>query len=317
MDYLGRPYYTLAGAGGGGGGGGTGDVVGPSSSTVNAFARFAGTDGKTIKNSNVTMTDNGQVIGLLSIDPKYIISTDFLLLEGAASVETLCAGSSLRVDGNVVLDTDGVVSLTGRASPQGISLAGNTVLSGNLDLTGGLNMTGDQIKGVGTPTLFDDVATKEYVDTQFKGWGQMLYNSPTGAELFTSTTLNTSTFGRLFPPIIGPIPVGYFISTSGQVDVLNNVDFVLQRPGNYRLRYRVGLLATTPLQVMILVLRINNIDVAESEQYMQVDNVSVKYHDFEFIFTSSVTFNNVSIFAKVSTPTPIKTSYLCFNVTSL
>lgn len=42
--------------------GGSGDVVGPSSSTDNAVARFDGTTGKLIQNSGVLIDDNGQVI---------------------------------------------------------------------------------------------------------------------------------------------------------------------------------------------------------------------------------------------------------------
>lgn len=41
--------------------GGTGDVVGPSSSTDNAIARFDGTDGKTIQSSNATIDDAGNL----------------------------------------------------------------------------------------------------------------------------------------------------------------------------------------------------------------------------------------------------------------
>jgi len=40
---------------------GTGDVTGPSSSTDNAIARFDGTDGKMIQNSNVTIDDTGNL----------------------------------------------------------------------------------------------------------------------------------------------------------------------------------------------------------------------------------------------------------------
>lgn len=44
---------------GGGGGGGGGDVVGATSSTDNAIARFDGTTGKLVQNSNVVIADNG------------------------------------------------------------------------------------------------------------------------------------------------------------------------------------------------------------------------------------------------------------------
>lgn len=45
----------------GGSGGGTGDVVGPSSSTDNAVARFDSTTGKIIQNSSCTIDDNGRL----------------------------------------------------------------------------------------------------------------------------------------------------------------------------------------------------------------------------------------------------------------
>jgi hypothetical protein len=308
MNFLGIPIYA---AGGGGGGGSTGDVMGPSSSTVNAFARYADVSGKTLKNSSVTMTDNGIIEGLLSIETDFVTGPGSLAVEAASDVMIRAPGSFVEVKSDIVIDTDDVVSITARGTGDPIQLSGNTLLMGKL------TMTGAQIKGVGDPSLFDDVATKNYVDTRFKGWAQMIYNSPTGAELFTSATLNNLTFGRLFPSVVAPGPTGYFLSASGDVVTFNGVDFVLQRPGNYRVRYRVGMLATTPLQVMSLIVQINFVNVAETEQYVLVDSVSYKYHEFEFIFTSTVTFNRVSIFAKVSVDTPIKTNYVCFNVTSI
>ena len=165
MDYLGRPYYTLAGAGGGGGGGGTGDVVGPSSSTANAVARFAGTDGKFIKNSSVTVSDNGIIQGVLSVQTDVVSSTGSLAVEGASTVEVRAPGSYILVREDVLIDSDDVVSVTGRAAPHGLSLSGNTILSGNLDIRGQITMNGfSQIKGVALPSLPSDAATKEYVD---------------------------------------------------------------------------------------------------------------------------------------------------------
>ena len=48
-------------------GGGTGDVVGPSSSTDNAVARFDSTTGKLLQNSVVTISDTGDIAGVDSI----------------------------------------------------------------------------------------------------------------------------------------------------------------------------------------------------------------------------------------------------------
>jgi hypothetical protein len=317
MNFLGQPYYTLAGAGGGTGGS-PGDVVGPSSSTVNAVARFAGIDGKTIKNSGVTVSDNGMISGVVSIQTDFVSSTGSLAVEGASTVEVRAPGSYILVREDVVIDSDDVVSLTGRAAPYAISLGGNTVLTGNFDITGQITMNGfSQIKGVALPSLPSDAATKEYVDSRNKGWGQMLYNSATNTPLVTSGQLSTTTFNRLMP-IIDPVPSNYFITTSTTVSVQDNVGFVLQVPGNYKLRYRVGLLSTAASQIATLALRINNVIAPASEQYVVVDNVAVKYYEFEYIFTTTATFETVYIFAKVATTTAtaIQTSYLCFNVIS-
>lgn len=53
------PLFQSPGSGGGGGGG---DVTGPSSSTVNAIARWADTEGSVLKNSGVTVDDAGNMV---------------------------------------------------------------------------------------------------------------------------------------------------------------------------------------------------------------------------------------------------------------
>lgn len=60
----GAGVVTIASTGGGGGGGG--DVVGPSSATDNAVARFDATTGKLIQNSVVIIDDSGNQSGVLS-----------------------------------------------------------------------------------------------------------------------------------------------------------------------------------------------------------------------------------------------------------
>lgn len=66
MGGLSNKYKGLSGveATGGGGGGGTGDVVGPSSATANALARYNLTTGKLIKNSSIIVDDSGNVTGI-------------------------------------------------------------------------------------------------------------------------------------------------------------------------------------------------------------------------------------------------------------
>lgn len=60
-----------------------GDVNGPGSSTSNAAARFSGTDGKTIKNSSVIISDTNEVSGITQLD-----------------------ADNIRIDGNSISTTD-------------------------------------------------------------------------------------------------------------------------------------------------------------------------------------------------------------------
>ena len=110
MNYLGEPIYSLVPVGG------NGDVVGPITSTVNAIARFAGTDGKEIENTGVTISGSGLVQGVFSIDPKFIASNDYLIVQAETDVIMRAAGSSyVQVDSDIAIDTNGTVSLAGRA----------------------------------------------------------------------------------------------------------------------------------------------------------------------------------------------------------
>ena len=135
MDYLGRPFYMLTGGGGGSGGG---DVVGPPTSTVNAVARFAGIDGNEIKNSTATISDTG-VMTVAAVATDFVTSTGSMIVEGVTDcVVRATAGSSIEVSTDVVIDTDGTVSLTGRASPTAVAISGDTVLTGTLTTTGSI-----------------------------------------------------------------------------------------------------------------------------------------------------------------------------------
>jgi len=58
------------------GGGGSGDVVGPSSATDNAIARFDSTTGKLIQNSTVTVNDTGDIAGVSSLGVANYIDFD-------------------------------------------------------------------------------------------------------------------------------------------------------------------------------------------------------------------------------------------------
>lgn len=66
---------------GSGASGGTGDVVGPSSATDNALARFDGTTGKLIQNGTITQDDTGNLSGILS-ETYNTVTTPPAIVEG-------------------------------------------------------------------------------------------------------------------------------------------------------------------------------------------------------------------------------------------
>lgn len=77
-----------------GGGSGSGDVVGPSSATDNAFARFDGTTGKLIQNGLITADDAGNVANINSLGfdttPTTVPTTEgSLYWDSADGIQTL------------------------------------------------------------------------------------------------------------------------------------------------------------------------------------------------------------------------------------
>lgn len=65
---------------------GSGDVTGPVSSTDNAVARFDGTGGKTLQNSDVTIDDSGNLAGVGTINAKALPTGSFV---GTSDSQTL------------------------------------------------------------------------------------------------------------------------------------------------------------------------------------------------------------------------------------
>ena len=127
MNYLGEPIYSLVPTSGG-------TVVGPSASTVNALPRFSGTDGTTLKNSSVTLSDGGQMSGISSIANTsgfLTLDADSVVLAGTG----LTGQANVTVNDNVILAADNVVELSGFAAPYGVVLNSDTLVSGNLTST--------------------------------------------------------------------------------------------------------------------------------------------------------------------------------------
>jgi len=102
--------YVLTGAG-------TGDVIGPASSTANAIVRFDGTTGKAVKNSNVTIDDNGSVN--IPSGEKYKINGVDLAATDVGAEPTITTLSHEK--GGLEADVSayaGLVKITGGATSQ-------------------------------------------------------------------------------------------------------------------------------------------------------------------------------------------------------
>ena len=87
------------------GGGGSGDVVGPASSTDNAFARFDSTTGKLLQNSTATLDD----VGLASVDGVQFSTTPTSTVGQAKAVwdaTDSCLSIGLNASVNALVGTD-------------------------------------------------------------------------------------------------------------------------------------------------------------------------------------------------------------------
>lgn len=107
----------------GAGGGGTGDVVGPSSATDNAVARFDSTTGKLLQDSVVTVSDTGDVAGVAKLT-----TTGNIELGNASDTTISRTGAgAIAVEGvGVALNS---TSLTHTASTIELGNASDTTLS--------------------------------------------------------------------------------------------------------------------------------------------------------------------------------------------
>ena len=149
--------------GGGGGGGGSGDVVGPASSTDNAFARFDGTTGKLLQNSQTTEDDNGVIkavaIGATDQDRNFNFFADFGTTDG------MTLSSFVQNNQYETTDYRGFIRTANSAfcyAVRSLSTVGGTFLgSGEINIDIGAvikilaDATDDYIVRIG---LFDDVA---------------------------------------------------------------------------------------------------------------------------------------------------------------
>lgn len=132
-----------------GGGGGTGDVVGPASSTDNAFARFDLTTGKLLQNSNATLSDAGAPIFVGSVDISGTSAsgadlklyedtdngTNYVAFKAAASIPANVTWTLPSADGTngQVLSTNGSGTLAWSAGGGGsITVSNDTATAANI-----------------------------------------------------------------------------------------------------------------------------------------------------------------------------------------
>lgn len=155
-----RAYTTVTTSGSG-----TGDVVGPASSTDNALARFDGTTGKLLQNSNVTLDDTGNMAlaaaGSLQTDtilmPGTVDTGDVLTIAAGDNTAdrtlTLTAGTNL----NLTLDSGAFelgsnISIPSAATASAFSITGGSstgsgAAGGEVQITGGAGTSGNAAGG--------------------------------------------------------------------------------------------------------------------------------------------------------------------------
>lgn len=108
-----------------GGGAGAGDVVGPSSATDNAIARYDTTTGKLIQNSAVTLDDNGNLSNVNGI-----------LFDITPSPEPTATGAMFWDNGNgtpsVILDTDVTLQIGQENLVKVYNGTGSTITNGSV-----------------------------------------------------------------------------------------------------------------------------------------------------------------------------------------
>jgi hypothetical protein len=207
-----------------GGGGGIGDVVGPASSTDNAVARFDGTTGKLIQNSNFVVSDSGEVTsGTWNGTPiqsatggtgQTSYSAGQLLIgnnSGGLTKSTLTAGSNVTItNGNGAIT---IASTGGGLSWQSVQTTGFTAVSGR-GYPCNTTSAAFTVTLPASPTAGDLITLVDYAGT----WDtNNLTVNPNGGKI------NGSTGNGVVSTERGAVNLVYVDSTQGWISYASNL----------------------------------------------------------------------------------------------
>jgi hypothetical protein len=169
--------------------GGSGDVVGGSSSTDNALARYDGTTGKLIQNSVVIVDDTGSVTGVNALTAESLVVNNNVTL-GSSNTDTLDVNARITTDLEPNVNNAKDIGTSGRNWRD--AFFGRTLSTVNIEVTGTTSFDGSQ----GTS-------------------GQVLTSAGTG----NTPTWTTPTTGTVTSVTGGTYLTGGTITTSGTLAV--------------------------------------------------------------------------------------------------
>jgi len=118
-------------------GAGGGDVDGPVSATDNAIARFDGTTGKIIQNSDLTVSDlAGGAGGTVNLDTNSAATVNLFTTNATSVVIGKSGGSTVTTNGNIKVGSNIIQAADGATALTLTSTSGNVAVAGELTVTG-------------------------------------------------------------------------------------------------------------------------------------------------------------------------------------
>jgi hypothetical protein len=183
-----------------GGGSGTGDVVGPTSSTDNAIARFDTTTGKLLQNSTVTIDDNGNTANVNSITfdttPATLPTTEgsmywdadkgavAFIMQGGDVVQEIGESQYLFIEASANITKGQVVMFTGAVGGSGIPTGAPA--TGVTDGTYIMGIAAEAIAS-GTSGFVQNFGILKPIDTTGFATGTILWYDPSVTGGLTTT----------------------------------------------------------------------------------------------------------------------------------